>query len=250
MTGISILERRLARLFDEGRRYVQHEDDLVDRRLKWIITISGFLFAAYGGSLIATANVKENASQMMLLSGARIGMGIAGVISCIIGASSINAAHRAIKAIARKYTAFVIANAKGIEEEKLQAWQLIGDRPSKLPGFSSSIFMPYLIANVWFALLLLEVALVMRNEVILAEIRTLSSGEQDEFVNFICLFIIFLSSTAFAVYHSMNGLKADGAQDKGNVAKGVEEFKSISDASFKRKLPVANLGNSSKTPKG
>lgn len=155
MSNPSVLEKRLAQIYQEGRAFVEHEDDLVDRRLKWVITISAFLFAAYGGSLIASANV-EDTDQATLLSVSRISMGVFGVMSATIGATSIHAAHLAIKAVARKYGNFVLNNAEEIRKQKLHVWKLIGDSLSQLKGFSSSLIQPYLIAGVWAALVVFE----------------------------------------------------------------------------------------------
>jgi hypothetical protein len=39
---------KLAEHFELYRDYVKHEDELINRRLTWLLTVQGFLFAAYG----------------------------------------------------------------------------------------------------------------------------------------------------------------------------------------------------------
>ncbi|SHG80800.1 hypothetical protein SAMN05444003_1022 [Cognatiyoonia sediminum] len=150
------LEERLNTLFQQARDYVIHEDDLVDRRLKWVITITGFLFAAYGATWIAWPDeVKLNGPLQgaeyiaLSLCIVRMTLAIFGYASARIGAISIQAAHHAIRAVTRKYNNFIMMNRTQILEQRLQVWQLIGDRLTHLPGFYSSAFTPFGIAVLW-----------------------------------------------------------------------------------------------------
>lgn len=153
-----VLQRRLKQLYSEARAFVEHEDDLVDRRLKWVITVSGFLFAAYGGTMIASASpgIATNPDLQVVLSGVRIAIGIVGFVSALIGAQSIHAAHLAIRGVTRKYNIFLEYNKTDILYNGLQVWKLIGDKLTHLPGFNASVFNPYLIAFVWSALIAIE----------------------------------------------------------------------------------------------
>lgn len=249
LSNESILERRLSRIFAEGRLYVQHEDDLVDRRLKWLITISGFLFAAYGGSLIASANDAIEPNQKIVVSLARIGMGVAGFLSCLIGASSINAAHRAIKAINRKYSSFVLENEAGIREEKLHAWQLIGDRPNKLPGFASSLAQPYLIAVAWFSLVMLEIFLAFRDPKIIERLGAFTDADWVSIRAGVILLLLFAGIAALLIWHTMKALGKAGAfapksQPDSTIDEATDKFKEISDESFRQTLPFSKADKS------
>ena len=156
----SKLESRLELLYQQARSFVEHEDDLVDRRLKWVITISAFLFAAYGGSFIAYSSTDKELEKN-LLSVARLAMCFSGYCSSMMGARSIQAAHHAIRAITRKYNAFLYSNRNEIIEGKLQVWKLIGDRATHVPGFMSAISQPFYIAWVWIVLALAEVFILL-----------------------------------------------------------------------------------------
>jgi len=44
------------RIYDLYRDYVKHEDELINRRLSWNLTLQGFLFATYGVSFQVLGN--------------------------------------------------------------------------------------------------------------------------------------------------------------------------------------------------
>src|SRR5215831_731060 len=47
-------------LYGAYRGYLEHEDELINRRLSWNLTLQGFLFAAYGVTLQAITNKSPN----------------------------------------------------------------------------------------------------------------------------------------------------------------------------------------------
>jgi hypothetical protein len=105
------------------REYVEHEDALINNRLTWLITIHGFLYAAYALSVGKYVEVRER----MVSSCASVGRGTAafydclserityssyadiiflclaicaiGVVICIVASVSIDGAKRAIDGI-------------------------------------------------------------------------------------------------------------------------------------------------------
>lgn len=142
------LRQHISVLYDQGRRHVVHEDDLVDRRLKWAIAISGFLFAAYGATWVAfTSFPPEIVASIYAV---QLVVALMGIGSSLVAIPSIHAAHLAIRAITRKYNKFIESNAEQIESEKIQVWKLIGDRITHVPGFYSSLFIPFGLAASWF----------------------------------------------------------------------------------------------------
>jgi hypothetical protein len=51
----------LIQVYGAFRDYAKHEDELINRRLSWNLTLQGFLFAAYGlRSQVAAAGSKES----------------------------------------------------------------------------------------------------------------------------------------------------------------------------------------------
>ncbi len=164
----SRLERRSARVFTQARQLVEHEDDLVDRRLKWLITISGFLFVAYGASFLPSSNlntdkcaelfpeIEGDCRTAAVVVFARLAMAILGVVNCLTGTKSIQAAHLAIAAISRKYKDFLMVNKADLKTEAIQVFRLIGDDGMRIPGASFSFSTPYMLAGVWIALIALS----------------------------------------------------------------------------------------------
>ncbi len=166
MSEKTILESRLYDLFYMARGMVEHEDSLVNSRLMWVLTFSGFLFATYGGSLIAEASLLKNVisdnmdgtlrnfSTRNQIDMTRSVLSIVGVLSCIVGANSIAAAHSAIRRIVKKYGSFVVANKGQIESEGVQVWKLIGDAETNVAGFQLALALPYILAMSWSILLI------------------------------------------------------------------------------------------------
>jgi len=163
------LEQRINTLFEQGRSLVSHEDDLVDRRLKWIITILAFVFAAYGATWIAfpseiafsdgTSTVRSDRQgegvtfrAVVALGMVRIALVCLGIFVSILGAKSILAAHLAVSAVNRKYRDFIIVHEDEIREFGLQVWKLIGDSSGQMKGFYSSSMIPFVIAFVCAAI--------------------------------------------------------------------------------------------------
>ncbi len=162
MAEMGTLECRIETRYEQGRRNVMHEDDLVDRRLKWAITVSGFLFAAYGATWIAwPKGFAEEATLLApVLCGVGIALGVLGAACGMVAIPSIHAAHLAIRAVTRKYNTFVVANEQEIRRQKLQVWKLIGESVTHIPGFYSSLWLPYGITAVWFVLITMDLGIL------------------------------------------------------------------------------------------
>ncbi len=156
------IQGALDRLYDQARRHVVHEDDLVDRRLKWTITISGFLFAAYGATWIAYPKSfpVQDTEVSINLTVVQIVLCMFGFLASLISVPSIHAAHLAIRAITRKYSNFVEANEHAIRAQKAQVWKLIGDKVTHLPGFYSSLYLPILLASIWTIVMSIDVSII------------------------------------------------------------------------------------------
>src|SRR5579863_1876399 len=89
-------DRRYAR-FELLRDYLKHEDNLVDHRIKWNLTIQGFLFTAFGFSL-------GNKGDSALLSElASLLIPIAGCVISLCATCGIFAAHLSLKNLARHW---------------------------------------------------------------------------------------------------------------------------------------------------
>jgi hypothetical protein len=52
-------------LYGVYREYVKHEDELINRRQSWNLTLQGFLFAAYGVILQVATNPKSDPSVIV-----------------------------------------------------------------------------------------------------------------------------------------------------------------------------------------
>jgi hypothetical protein len=95
LTAVSPDDRRYKR-FELLRDYLKHEDNLVDHRIKWNLTIQGFLFTAFGFSL-------QKADNPLLQELASLLIPIAGSIISLCATCGIFAAHLSLKSLARHW---------------------------------------------------------------------------------------------------------------------------------------------------
>ena len=98
------------KFFELTRAQVEHEDSLIHYRVTWLLTLQGFLFAAYGLSLGAESTLRaikgnhpeENIDPYLLaISHARIGFAMMSFLSSIALLIGIAAAAYSILYLAR-----------------------------------------------------------------------------------------------------------------------------------------------------
>src|SRR5262249_54976573 len=98
-------------LYGVYRGYLEHEDELINRRLSWNLTLQGFLFAAYGVTLQAITNQSPNRELIKHLSVLQYLFPLlAGTVS-ILSYVGIYAAQKAIDQLREDW----VAVAKGLK---------------------------------------------------------------------------------------------------------------------------------------
>lgn len=138
-------------LYDRIRAKIEHEDNLVNQRIMWMITLQGLLFTAYGFSLSAEAtalSVSSSEHKMLFISTlttlrqAMVAVGVGSSFATLLG---VIAAHRAIRDDERtlrrgqdncKYALKTFPNP-------------IGRRVTNIIGMSCSLAFPFLGGVVW-----------------------------------------------------------------------------------------------------
>lgn len=108
-------------VYETFRKYIQHEDSLINNRLNWMLTIHGFLYASYALVLtkqLETLTLLTNnwlrtqrlppppfidaiAGEYALLSGFTLAVALVGLTISSLGTVSIRAAIRSISDVAR-----------------------------------------------------------------------------------------------------------------------------------------------------
>src|SRR6056297_806586 len=129
-------------LWADMRVLVEHEDTLVDHRLRWLFTFNGFLFAAMGLSLSAEGGLltsecrdPERCGQMLqLLAGLRYAITAAG-------------AHSAVRAVRSDYVK--ACKARGLPAGPFSP---IGRLRADMWGVNIATWLPVIVAAVWVAL--------------------------------------------------------------------------------------------------
>jgi hypothetical protein len=141
-------------LYDRIRAKIEHEDNLVNQRIMWMITIQGFLFTAYGFSLSAEASslsvLDSNSeaytvfrSTVIALHQAMVAVGIGSSFAAFVG---VVAAHRAIRDDERA----LCRMQKGLTYElKTIPKSPIGRRITNILGIICSLAIPFLGGLVW-----------------------------------------------------------------------------------------------------
>jgi hypothetical protein len=145
-------------LYDRIRAKIEHEDNLVNQRLMWMITLHGLLFTAYGFSLSAEANsltapalaLGAAAAQMdaykafcSTITTLRHGMIFVGIGSSFAALFGVVAACRAIRDDERSFKS---SHKKPPGTVLLKP---IGRRFTNVLGMACCLSIPLLGAGVW-----------------------------------------------------------------------------------------------------
>ena len=160
-------DESLAAQYALVRARVVHEDELINQRLIWMITLNGLLFTAYGFSLDA-----EGSSLAALVSGAgalpgvvanfqqayanltatiatirdaMTGIGIGSSLAAFVGVVAANRAIRNDQA----YFAECLRRHRGNRRAGAGFPLLVGRWSTTVFGMVSSMAVPYLVAGTW-----------------------------------------------------------------------------------------------------
>ncbi|MBE9035661.1 hypothetical protein [aff. Roholtiella sp. LEGE 12411] len=144
------IKEEVERLYDRIRAKIEHEDNLVNQRIMWMITLQGLLFTAYGFSLSAEAtslsvSSSDKMSFISTLTTLRQAMVAVGVGSSFATLLGVIAAHRAIRDDERTLR-------RGQDNYKSAPKTFpnpIGRRVTNIIGMICSLAFPFLGGVVW-----------------------------------------------------------------------------------------------------
>jgi hypothetical protein len=138
-------------VYDQFRKYLTHEDDLVNQRTTWAITIQSFSLAAVGWifpALTANMNAKNYLAAMhsvhLIQFFCTLGVGV-----CIISACGIFAAQTAIRGLEANWTN-VVARSPYSEYFPMLAGG--GSRHALWMGHSVPLALPIFLMVLWMVL--------------------------------------------------------------------------------------------------
>jgi len=91
----------VVKIFNLYRDYVKHEDELINRRMSWNLTLQGFLFAAYG----VTVQVLSKATEHMIIAVLVLLYVIPalGAVVAFLGWRGVKAAQTAIEGLCKRW---------------------------------------------------------------------------------------------------------------------------------------------------
>jgi hypothetical protein len=141
---------KIEALYDRYRSKIEHEDNLINQRIMWMITLHGLLFTAYGFSLSAEANslsfiktapdeYRLFKSNLIVLRDAMVWIGIGSAFAALIG---VVAANRAIRDDETQFRQLKKNNSAVIENP-------IGQRATNILGMLCGLLIPILGGIVW-----------------------------------------------------------------------------------------------------
>lgn len=148
-------------LYRQCRGIVEHEDHLVDQRLKWSITVSALLYTIIGGSFLAGSQVgakisSEELSLIMML------FSLMGFRVCWSASESIHAAQTAIKKIDQDYQVILNNYKKDFVSKGILVFRLTGEESTRYSGFISSIVIPATLMWGWLNSMIYSLFLIVR----------------------------------------------------------------------------------------
>lgn len=118
------------------RKQIEHEDNLCNNRMTWLIALQAFLFSAYGFSLGAEANTKpENLQFLSLIHQARFWFAILGVSSSLAILAALFAAILSVGRLVDKWYKFPDESVNefppiiGNSQNDLQKGMYLGQTP-------------------------------------------------------------------------------------------------------------------------
>ncbi|MCP6759912.1 MAG: hypothetical protein NHB32_14365 [Fischerella sp. CENA71] len=146
----NLMKEEVELLYNRIRAKIEHEDNLVDHRIRWMITLQGLLFTAYGFSLSAEAtslrvlssDKMSFISTLTTLRQAMVAVGFGSSFATLLG---VVAAHRAIRDDERTLR----LRQKNYESERKTILNPIGQRVTNTLGIICSLAFPFLGAVVW-----------------------------------------------------------------------------------------------------
>jgi len=138
------------------RDVIEHEDALIDNRLRWMFTLMGFLFAGIAISVNAEVNLIAReadiaaarfADMQSTLAGFRIAAALIGMISAAVTLFGLLAAELAITAAAIAYRDLTDGAAP-------HPFAPIGGEPTNILGLTPGAWFCITLFGTWFGFLL------------------------------------------------------------------------------------------------
>ena len=149
------------------RARIIHEDELINQRLVWMITLNGLLFTAYGFSLSAegsslsalaaaasapkevAASIKDAydslTSTIITIRSAMTWIGISSSLAAFFGVIAANRAIRNDQA----YFADYLRGVRGAVDSSVKVPLILGRWSTNLLGMVSAMAVPFLVAGTW-----------------------------------------------------------------------------------------------------
>jgi len=155
-TGLSTLP--IQEHYKIFRDYVEHEDNLINNRLMWNITIQGFLFATYGFAVEKLVESPINENRLFALRGLIVVLPLFGIGISLVSFMGVVAAQSAIKNLVTQWNEIHQTNGQQLPY-LIGGGVPDGDKSGKEAtqahrrGFWAPLCFPWIFVAAWAALL-------------------------------------------------------------------------------------------------
>jgi hypothetical protein len=146
-----------AQLYGVYRDYVKHEDELINRRLSWNLTLQGFLFAAYGVSVQVLSNPNSTAQLRQHLKPLPCVFPAVGGLVAVLVLLSVMAAQASIEGLKVQWRGIASQIEDGVLE-MLPGLTGAGQRFANKWGKMPQAGIPAVITVAWVVLLWIAVS--------------------------------------------------------------------------------------------
>lgn len=163
--------------YDTFRKYVEHEDDLVNHRISWMLLVHGFLYAGYAVALKIKFDLLEKIDKHTkhppdYLASARFQtvffiflISAVGFCVSLVAFMSINAARKAAENVQKVFEGqYKPTFGYGVRETVQSENGLVlptiaggGDKNNKIFGLSSALSIPFVMILGWLFAFLIEI---------------------------------------------------------------------------------------------
>lgn len=141
--------------WEVARKVVEHEDTLVNHRLTWLLSLHGFLFAAY--ALSATTLVSQKQDRGSFLWFVAAGVSVIGIVSPLFVRTALQAAFDNLNAVTKWWDDHFGSSLKigGVAYPNLRGtattWWSRRFRPGNLPDLLIAMWSVLLVCSFFYS---------------------------------------------------------------------------------------------------
>ncbi|EFL52318.1 conserved hypothetical protein [Solidesulfovibrio fructosivorans JJ]] len=157
---VSCDKGKITFFYEHTRNQIQHEDNLINQRVVWLLQVNGFLFAAYAFTLVAQSNTscKATTGFTLLVVFSRFILSFVGIILSFMLKRGISAAEKSIDELVKSWDELP-------PDHKKNCPQICGGGGwgnIRKDGAFPSVLIPLALGLAWILILLSQILLIIK----------------------------------------------------------------------------------------